>query len=309
MHDLSHEGTGGRSMSTRLSAGLAAIALLAIGSAILLHRADRPASPPAPGPTPAATRPADPAGAARHPVGEPARVPERTQGDAGPAARQPAPRLGTGRHAVRADDFDSLLTAYDSLAGAELSAFRARYDGAISFGSREEFDWLASNGYPLPEEILDAAGKTLRELEAIAATGDEKAEALYFDRLNQELVKARQQHVASGMDPDTLMENPEFQRLFAAADGYRSRLADNASPFVGYLLSAFYETALRNPHAAAGALYRTGSRGDYVAMQAADRIAVEYGIGEEARDALAAYSLVLRDRDPAGYQPRPRPGR
>jgi hypothetical protein len=307
MHDLT-VGRRETSMNPKHYAGLAALVLLPLCGALLLLDGDR-ASDPRPSATSAVSpEAADPVPRPRPALPLPGNGTRPvTVGGGGETSRQSGHRLGDGRHPVRAGNFDSLLTAVDSLAGRELTAFRARYDGAIDFDSREEFDWLASNGYPLPEEILDAAEKSLPELEALAATGDEKAELLYFDRLNQEVLKARQRHIASGLDPATLMENREFVQLFIEADRYRPHIADNASPFVGYVLAEFFETALQNPYAAAGALYLSGSRGDHVAMLAADRVLSEYGIGEEARRALAAYSLVLRERDPRYYQPDPRP--
>jgi len=217
-------------------------------------------------------------------------------------------RLAGQSSNVRASTFDDLLNTYDSLERSRLEHFNRQYDDVITFGSQEEFDWLASNGYPLPAEILGAAAMSLAELREIAEGGDEKAEFLYFDRLNQELARARDRHTGAGLDPATVGESREYMEAFVAADTYRRRIADNASPFTGYALARFYEETLQNPYAAVAALYLSGSRGDHVANTAADQLLRRYRIGREARDALASYTLVLRDRDHGYYQAAPRPG-
>lgn len=260
--------------------------------------------------------------------------PDRSDGSAPPASRAPetaagvtgaigaddagtriaaagsapgAAPIGAARHKVRRPDFESLLDAHDSYERASLAAFNERYRGALHFDSAAEFRWLEENGYPLPEEILAAASMGLDELRERAAGGDPKAEFLYFDRLNQEVVRARDMHAGSGLPAHTLIENPDFAWLFVEADTYRSRLADNASPFSGYLLAGFYENALGNPHAAASALYHAGLSGDPVAMRAADSLTRRHGIGAEARDALAASAIVLHELG-GGHRPSsPRP--
>lgn len=217
-------------------------------------------------------------------------------------------KLTDQRSVVRAESWDDLLNTFDSLARSELQEFNNRYHDVIAFGSQDELDWLASNGYPLPEEILEAAALSLEALRKIAERGDEKAEFLYFDRLNEELRHARERHVGTGLDPASVGESREYLEAFVAADRFRERIADNASPFTGHALARFYEEALQNPHAAIGALYLSGSRGDHVATEAAQRLIRTYGISNEVRDALASYALVLRDRDPGYYQAAPRPG-
>lgn len=217
-------------------------------------------------------------------------------------------RLTDGSSIVRVRTFDDLLDAYDSLERTRLEGFNRRYRDVIAFGSQQELDWLASNGYPLPAEILEAAAMSLADLREIAEGGDDKAEFLYFDRLNQELARARDRHAGAGLDPATVGESREYMEAFVAADMYRRKIADNASPFTGYALARFYEETLQNPYAAAAALYLSGSRGDHVANTAADQLLRRYRIGSEARDALASYTLVLRDRDHGYYQAAPRPG-
>ena len=138
--------------------------------------------------------------------------------------------------------------------------------------------------------------------------GNEKAEFLYFDRLTEELVLARESHIGSGLDPETVGESRAYMEAFVAADSFRRRIADNASPFAGIALARFYEEVLQNPYAAIAALNLSGSRGDHVAAAAADRLIRRYRVGSEARDALASYTLVLRDRDPGYYQAAARPG-
>jgi hypothetical protein len=217
-------------------------------------------------------------------------------------------RLADESSIVRVRTFDDLLDTHDSLERTRLEDFNQRYADAIAFGSQEELDWLASNGYPLPAEILEAAAMSLAELREIAEGGNEKAEFLYFARLNEQLARARDRHAGAGLDPTTLGESREYMEAFVAADVYRRRIADNASPFTGYVLARFYEETLQNPYAAVAALYLSGSRGDHVAATAADQLLRRYRIGSEARDALASYTLVLRDRDLGYYQAAPRPG-
>lgn len=217
-------------------------------------------------------------------------------------------RLTDESSIVRVRTFDDLLNTHDSLERTRLEDFNQRYADAIAFGSQEELDWLASNGYPLPAEILEAAAMSLAELREIAEGGNEKAEFLYFDRLNEQLARARDRHAGAGLDPTTLGESREYMEAFVAADVYRRRIADNASPFTGYALARFYEETMQNPYAAIAALYLSGSRGDHVAATAADQLLRRYRIGSEARDALASYTLVLRDRDLGYYQAAPRPG-
>jgi hypothetical protein len=209
---------------------------------------------------------------------------------------------------ARAQTFGDQLDTYDSLTRSQVEDFNRRYDGVIGFGSQEELDWLASNGYPLPTEIAEAAAMPLAELREIAERGNEKAEFLYFDRLTEELVRARERHIGTGLDPETVGESRAYMEAFVAADSFRRRIADNASPFAGIALARFYEEVLQNPYAAIAALNLSGSRGDHVAAAAADRLLKRYGVGSEARDALASYTLVLRDRDPGYYQATPRPG-
>jgi hypothetical protein len=209
---------------------------------------------------------------------------------------------------ARAQTFEDLLDTYDSLTRSQVEDFSRRYDRAIDFHSQEELDWLASNGYPLPTEIAEASVMPLAKLREIAEGGNEKAEFLYFDRLTEELVLARERHIGTGLDPETVGESRAYMEAFVAADSFRRRIADNASPFAGIALARFYEEVLQNPYAAIAALNLSGSRGDHVAAAAADRLIQRYRVGSEARDALASYTLVLRDRDPGYYQAAPRPG-
>lgn len=238
---------------------------------------------------------------------EAAEVGQRGVGEEHP--QETSIRLTDRSSIARARSFEDLLDIYDSLARSRVEAFNRRYDDVIAFDSEEELDWLASNGYPLPAEIVEAAAMPLAELREIAEAGNEKAEFLYFDRLNQELLRARDSHIGTGLDPEAVGESREYMEAFVAADTWRRRIADNASPFAGYALARFYEEALQNPYAAIAALNLTGSRGDHVASAAADQLIRRYGVGNEARDALASYALVLRDRDPGYYQAAPRPGR
>lgn len=227
----------------------------------------------------------------------------RTDEFRAPAAR----RIGTRSVVVAAGNFPDLLETYDPFARSALEHFSQRYHGAIAFDSHAERDWLASNGYPLAEEIVAAANMPLRELRAMADTGDEKAEFLYFDRLIEDLMRARDNHLGAGLPPETLGENREYLEAFVAVDEYRTRVADNGSPFTGHILARFYELTLADPYAAIGALYLSGSRGDHEATAAAEELVRHYRLDEDIRDALASFSLVVRDGYSGGYQASPRP--
>jgi hypothetical protein len=221
----------------------------------------------------------------------------------------PALPIGTQSLVVSAESFSELLETYDSHARSELEAFNRRYGGAVTFDSGAERDWLASNGYPLAEEIVEAATMPRAELQALADSGNQKAEFLYFDRLVEDLIRARENHLATGLGPETLGENREYLEAFVAVDKYRARIADNGSPFTGHALARFYEQTLNNPYAAIGALYLSGSRGDHEATRAAEELIRRYRLGDDVRDALASFSLVSRDRFNVGYQASPRPGK
>jgi hypothetical protein len=216
--------------------------------------------------------------------------------------------IGAQSLMVPAGSFSDLLETYDSHARSALEAFNQRYRGAVAFDSQAERDWLASNGYPLAEEIVEAATMPRRELQALAESGNEKAEFLYFDRLVEDLIRARENHLATGLDAETLGESREYLQAFVAVDRYRARIADNGSPFAGHALARFYEQTLNNPYAAIGALYLSGSRGDHEATRVAEELIRHYRLDDDVRDALASFSLVARDRFNDRYQASPRPG-
>lgn len=257
-------------------------------------------------PTPTVSRPGDeiPPGVRRAGPTDPGTTDDNASPEARRTAVEPMPRRLAGEaHAARASSFQQLLTAYDSVAAETLEEFNARYAGAIAFRTADEFAWMEKQGFPLPEEILAAAGMPLEELRALADGGDRSAQFLYLDRTLQEVRELRQSYLRSGMSPDGLKEIPEYDDALFQAAYAKAFLTESESPFAGYLMAEFSRAAFGNPYGYMAGLLHASNLGDPRAYDKLRTFVRHNEICESALNAMGAYAVIVEGRKTRSERP------
>ncbi|WEN14290.1 hypothetical protein PY254_13730 [Rhodanobacter sp. AS-Z3] len=167
--------------------------------------------------------------------------------------------------------------------------------------SANQISWMAANGFPMPEDVIAAAGMSDKQLRDAAEFGSMKAKFLYYERIIGEKntpfpdVK-KQVGIASDLIAAHGNLGAEVDRMYKIV-----RLSD--SPYLGYL-EASYATWVDDPKAhgevLAGGLALAYFRGDDRAGNALLALAANGDMSDS--EASLAYRIVSQLRD---YYPLP----
>lgn len=141
----------------------------------------------------------------------------------------------------RAENDDTLLASYSAEQQSIIRSFYAQfgdtglkgpylYDNMFAFRNQRQLDWMANNGYPMPDDILAAAHMASEELLTLANKGNIKAKALL-------LVREYQQQ-GSGADSSESDDLSSHIQLSA----FQNDLLMDGSAFAGYVWAAKHMT-------------------------------------------------------------------
>lgn len=202
-------------------------------------------------------------------------------------------RFGKNSNIPKADNDRFLLANYSPEEQAIIRAFYSSFgntgldgaylfDNALSFKNQQQLDWLATNGYPLPDDILLAASMSTSELVALAKQGQFKAKALLLVREYQGA--AMPSNSADSMQMEKLKELTAF----------RNDVLSDGSPFAGYVWAAEH---MKKPNADGRAGVLAGyafaeTLGDERAAMFANEFS-RSNPGMNPVEALASYKAIL----------------
>lgn len=156
-----------------------------------------------------------------------------------------------------ADDFDAWMNKYPLDERKHIEAFADRYYGVYEISSAEQIAWMAQAGYPMPEDLIVAAGMSNAELQDLVSKGNVKAAILLSDRdLGAAIEKLKQLDPASQEAKEARSSN--FSSLVA--------VLNSNTPFKGYAeaADAMYLNQDRDARASevAAGLIRSAALGD-----------------------------------------------
>jgi hypothetical protein len=175
----------------------------------------------------------------------------------------------------------SHLAAYGS---GTFGVSRYAIDSILSFRTREQLQWLVSNGFPMPDDILAAEAMSDEELADLASTGNFKATAFHLDRISQRHMKA----VAEASVTGTTVDDAAMLR---DAQALEDRLLSEGSAFGAYSI-ARSGIARGNVGEALAAYSYAKALGDVRATDFARQLEGSSS-GESALTALIAYDTLL----------------
>lgn len=147
------------------------------------------------------------------------------------------------------------------------SFYRSYGDSVAAFYNKDMYEWMVRNGFPMPDEIIEATRLTDQELEARYQGGDIKAGYFLLDRIAASIAQGGE---------DTL------EHYLLAED-----LTSHGGPFSGYAYYRYHSARGQSTKALAGlawANYLGDSRASEELMRQAARV------GQEEADSVA---LVL----------------
>lgn len=171
----------------------------------------------------------------------------------------------------------------------------AAYFGSLEFSDAEEWKTMARQGFPLPEDWIDASTMSSDELKRMAERGSTKARMLYADRMIDEAIghlPVRQR------DPGAYDHGPGGA---AAIQAYIEvgRLVDStSSPFASYV-GGRLRYSLDVPasrEAIAGAMFAASQRGDARAAAMLERFVAD-NPGMDVGSIVAAYQALKAKGD------------
>lgn len=184
-----------------------------------------------------------------------------------------------------AENTDQLLGRYH---GEELEYLIGYYHGftpvgsgfdVLDFHNREQMRWLVENGYPMPEEVLEARRVGKDELLALSRQGNTKAQMFYVDLTAATLGNPSRE---DGVGPEQMLAGSEWIQTV-------DKVVASGSPFAGYVAAkAKKESGKRYGVAAAYRLAQT--LGDSRAQAAVDLVSAE---GADANVELAQFHGML----------------
>ena len=156
-----------------------------------------------------------------------------------------------------ADDFDAWMSKYPLDERKHIEAFADRYYGVYEISSAEQIAWMAQAGYPMPEDLIVAAGMSNAELQDLVSKGNVKAAILLSDRdLGAAIEKLKQLDPASQEAKEARSSN--FSSL--------ATVLNSNTPFKGYAeaADAMYLNQDRDARASevAAGLIRSAALGD-----------------------------------------------
>lgn len=131
---------------------------------------------------------------------------------------------------------DTLLASYSAEQQAVIRGFYSifgdtglkgpyLYNSMFAFRNQRQLDWMAKNGYPMPDDVLAAAQMTTEDLFALAKKGNFKAKALL-------LVREYQQDSIS-----PTAESGQMKHQIQLAE-FQNEVLMEGSPFAGYVWAA-----------------------------------------------------------------------
>lgn len=170
-------------------------------------------------------------------------------------------------YTIRADSWQDFLRTVTTEEAAYLKQVDANYFGAMSYANPQMLRDLASTGFPLPEEWLEARKMSDAELKALSDGGSNKAKLFYLDRL---LGQASQYLELRNENDESAYRNSPGPRLSLLAHELAPQLqASYKSPFGGYLLGYVYSRLSypESPESAAAGIFVAFDRGDKRAIE------------------------------------------
>jgi len=138
----------------------------------------------------------------------------------------------------RARSYHELLNAYSPDERAIYDGYIARvYPGAMSFYGEAQLEWLAENGFPMPDDVLVASAMSEEALLDLSTQGSPKATFFYVDRVMERL------RLEGNIPWDGYSSEDVDQRVALGAFLER-RLLANGSPFAGLV---YAQASTRKP--------------------------------------------------------------
>lgn len=167
--------------------------------------------------------------------------------------------------------------------------YRNHGDSVMSFNNKHELLWLIRHGYPLPEDVLEAAAQSEQELQTRYDGGDVMAGYFLLDRRAEVVQKAP----------------PDFTTSWKTAEFSEDLLA-RGGPFAGYAYYRYHSQVEGSRHVALAGLLWADWQGDYRAgFELMDQVGRAGGSSDElpgpASVAFAYQTLLggIRLRSPA----------
>lgn len=259
---------------------------------------------------------------------EPTSVPKPASGQSQQAAMQPNRDQGESLAVIplkwrfagiatttTAKDGMKWLNSYPQEDMPIFRAFNLSHPYAWSINSADQIAWMAANGFPMPEDVVAAAGMSDEQLRDAADNGGMKAKFLYYDRLSSE---------AGAELDDFKQQGGEVSDFMASHPAIESELRrmlpivqSSSSPFVGYLEASraiWIDDPQGRGQVSAGGLALAYFRGDDRAGNALialydngdiseSEASMAYRIASELRD----YFPLPSDCGPGMSTPFPRP--
>jgi len=219
-------------------------------------------------------------------------------GHAGQAESVTIPReyvLGRSTFVLRGESWNEVLDKLPVSQREVLQNRNAAYFGSLEFSDAEEWKSMARQGFPLPEDWIDASTMSNDELKRMAERGSAKARMLYADRVIEEAIGHLpvRQHNAEAYD-----RGPGGT---AAIQAYIEvgRLVDStSSPFAAYVGGRLqYSLDLpTSPEVIAGAMFAASQRGDARAGALLERFVAD-NPGMDVGSIVAAYQVLKAKGD------------
>lgn len=124
--------------------------------------------------------------------------------------------------------------------------YRNHGDSVMAFNNKHELLWLIRHGYPLPEDVLEAAAQSEQELQARYDGGDVMAGYFLLDRKAEVVQKTP----------------PDFTTSWKTA-AFSEDLLVRGGPFAGYAYYRYHSQLEGSRHVALAGLLWADWRGDY----------------------------------------------
>lgn len=194
-------------------------------------------------------------------------------------------------YTIRANSWQEFLQTVTAEEATYLKQVDANYFGALSYANPQMLRDLASDGFPLPEEWLEARKMSDAELKALSDGGSNKAKLFYLDRL---LDQASQYLDLRNNKNESAYRNSPGPRLSLLAYELATQLqASYKSPFGGYLSGYVYSRLNypASPESAAAGIFVAFDRGDKRAIELLRQFQTQHP-NLDMSAVLAAYSSL-----------------
>jgi hypothetical protein len=139
------------------------------------------------------------------------------------------------RRAKLAESLDAWLAEFPADA-ALLKEFSAAHFGVYKVNSSAQVAWMATQGYPMPEDVIAASTMSNADLRQLADAGNAKAALMLYERNVSDVKSKMEAYIAQGGSPtDFWKSDPDGVRLLAARHADEALLRQVASPYKGYV--------------------------------------------------------------------------